>query len=142
MPRIVGIDFGLKRIGVAISDTSLSFAVPLGRVEREKDDAKTVKKLLDFLKDYKDIEKFVIGLPIHLSGKESDMSLIVRKFASFLENETKIPIAFVDERLSSKTAESLLREREMKRKKQKDHVDTLSATLILQTYLDLIYLNK
>jgi putative holliday junction resolvase len=138
--RIVGIDFGLKRIGVAISNSLLSFAMPIGKVERVKDDKKTLQNLMHLLKEYKDITKFVIGLPLHLSGKESAMSLDVRKFATFLENETKIPVEFVDERLTSKTAEGLLREIEMKRKERKNHVDTLSATLILQTYLELISL--
>lgn len=142
MPRIVGIDFGLKRIGVAISDTLLSFAIPIGRVLRVQDDQKTVQNLMDLLKDYKDIQKFVLGLPFHLSGQESPMSLEVRKFATFLESATKIPVEFIDERLTSKTAESLLREREMKRREREKHVDTLSATLILQTYLELISPHK
>lgn len=142
MKRIVGIDFGLKRMGISISDTLFSFAIPIGRIDRVKDDKITLSNLSHLLKDYKDIKTFVIGLPIHLSGKESEMSLEVRKFASFLEEETKIPVEFIDERLTSKTAEGLLREREMKRKDQKNHVDTLAATLILQTYLDLISLSK
>src|SRR3989338_8216075 len=100
--RIVGIDFGLKRIGVAVSDTLFSFALPIGKVERVKDDQKTLLNLLDLLKGYKDIQKFVIGLPVHLSGKESVMSLEVRKFALFLESMTKLPVEFVDERLTNK----------------------------------------
>ena len=140
--KIVGIDFGMKRIGVAISNSLLSFAMPIGRVERVHKNDQTLLNLLHLLKDQKDIKKFVIGLPLHLSGKESEMSLEVRKFAAFLESETKIPVEFIDERLTSKTAEGLLREREMNRKERKNHVDTLSATLILQTYLELISLSK
>ena len=140
--RIVGIDFGLKRIGVAISDTFSSFALPIGKVERVKDDQKTVQNLLDLLKIYKDVKKFVIGLPIHMSGEESPMSLEVRRFANFLEQETKLSVEFIDERLTSKTAEALLREREMNRKERKNYVDTLSATLILQSYLELICISR
>ena len=116
--------------------------MPIGRVMRTKNDKETIKDLLHLVKDYEDIKKFIIGLPLHLSGHESEMSIAARKFAAFLEAETKIPIEFIDERLTSKTAESLLREGEMKRKKRSDHVDTLSATLILQTYLELISLRK
>lgn len=140
--KIVGIDFGMKRIGVAISNSLLSFAMPIGRVERVRNDKQTLLNLMHLLKDYKDIHKFVIGLPLHLSGQESEMSSEVRKFAAFLESETKIAVEFIDERLTSKTAEGLLREREMNRKERKSHVDTLSATLILQTYLELISLSK
>ena len=136
--RIVGIDFGLKRIGVAISNSLLSFAMPIGKVERVRDNHKTLQNLLHLLKEYNDIEKFVIGLPLHLSGHESEMSTEVRKFAAFLEAETKISVEFIDERLTSKSAETLLRECEMSRKNRQNHVDTLSATLILQTYLELI----
>jgi putative Holliday junction resolvase len=139
--RIVGIDFGLKRIGVAISNP-LNMAMPLGKIERQKDNKKTLLFLNKLLKDYKDISKFVIGLPLHLSGHESDMSHEARKFATFLETETKIPVVFVDERLTSKNAENILRECDMTRKNRKDHVDTLSATLILETYLALISLSK
>jgi putative Holliday junction resolvase len=135
--RIVGIDFGLKRIGVAISNSLLSFAMPLGRVDRVKDDKKTVENILELLKDYKDISKIVIGLPLHLSGNESEMSSEVRKFAAFLEAQTKIPVEFIDERLTSKNADTLLKEMDMNRKKREKHIDTLSATLILQTYLEL-----
>jgi putative Holliday junction resolvase len=135
--RIVGIDFGLKRIGVAISNSLLSFAMPLGRVDRVKDDKKTVQNILELLKDYKDISKIVIGLPLHLSGNESEMSSEVRKFAAFLEAQTKIPVEFIDERLTSKNADTLLKEMDMNRKKREKHIDTLSATLILQTYLEL-----
>ena len=140
--RIVGIDFGLKRIGVAISDTFSTFALPIGKVDRVKNDQTTLVNLLELLKVYKDIQKFVIGLPIHLSGKESDMSLEVRKFATFLEAETKLPVELIDERLTSKTAEGLLKEREMNRKSRKNYVDTLSATLILQSYLELISVKR
>ncbi len=135
--RIIGIDFGLKRIGVAISNSLLSFAMPLGRVERVKDDKKTVQNILQLIKDYKDISKIIIGLPLHLSGNESEMSLEVRKFAAFLELETKIPVEFIDERLTSKNANALLKEMDMNRKNREKHIDTLSATLILQTYLEL-----
>ncbi len=116
--------------------------MPLGRVIREKNDKKAVEALLHLIKDYKDVKKFIIGLPLHLSGHESDMSAEARKFATFLESETKIPVEFIDERLTSKTAEGLLKEGEMKRKKRCDFIDTLAATLILQTYLELISLGK
>ena len=130
MKRTVGIDFGLKRIGVAVSDPFGSFALPVGSVT-------SLENLLELVKQY-DIQTFVVGLPLHLSGHESPMSLEARKFAELLQQKTNIPIEFIDERMSSKTAETLLSEQSMNRKKRQTHIDSLSATLILQTYLERI----
>ena len=134
MKRIVGIDFGLKRIGVAVSDPFGSFALPVGC-------ATSLETLLLMVKHY-DIQLFVVGLPFHLSGHESPMSLEARKFADLLQQKTSLPIEFIDERMSSKTAETILSEGELSRKKRKDRVDSLAATLILQTYLERISLLK
>ena len=130
MKRTVGIDFGLKRIGVAVSDPFGSFALPVGSVT-------SLENLLELVKQY-DIQTFVVGLPLHLSGHESPMSLEARKFAELLQQKTNIPIEFIDERMSSKTAKTLLCEQDMNRKKRQTHIDSLSATLILQTYLERI----
>ena len=138
--RIIGIDFGLKRIGVAISNSFLSFAMPLGRVERQKDDNKTLESLKALLKDYKDVKKIIIGLPLHMNGNESDMSKEARKFGAFLETQMQIPVEFIDERLTSKNADALLREGDINRRSRESAVDSVAATLILQTYLELISL--
>ena len=135
--RIVGIDFGLKRIGIAISDPLRSFATPLEKIERTKNLEKDIEQLLSLLKDRGSIELFIIGLPLHMDGKESPMSTLARAFGEKLSELTKIPCEFVDERLTSKAAESLLSELSMNRKKRSQAVDVVSASLILQTYLDL-----
>src|SRR3990167_4876570 len=121
MKRTVGIDFGLKRIGVGVSDPFGSFALPVGSVT-------SLENLLELVKQY-DIQTFVVGLPLHLSGHESPMSLEARKFAELLQQKTNIPIEFIDERMSYKTAENLLCEQDMNRKKRQTHIDSLSATL-------------
>lgn len=95
----------------------------------------SLDELLILLSEY-EVEQFVIGLPLHLSGHESPMSLAARKFADTLAGRTGKPVTFIDERLTSKTAEALLREQDMNRKRQKTCVDTVSATLILQSYLE------
>jgi putative holliday junction resolvase len=134
--RIVGIDFGMKRIGIAISDPTQSFALPLCKIERVKDDKINAKNVLSALHESGEIASFVVGLPLHLSGAESEMSVIVRKFAEALKTASQKEVAFFDERFSSKQADTLLREMDMKRKKRTEVVDLLSATIILQSYLD------
>lgn len=140
--RIVGIDFGLKRIGIAISDVFESFALPLTKIDRVNDDEKNAAAILKALENYPHIEKFVVGLPIYLSGDESAMTKDVRNFASNLEKYTGIPVVLLDERLTSRQAENLLKERSMKRKKRAQVVDILSAAIILQTFLDMESCNK
>lgn len=140
--RIVGLDFGLKRIGVAISDPSQTFSLPLVNIVRTKSEEIDIQNIVQAAEKQGQIEMFVIGLPLFLNGDESPMSKLVREFAKKLETLTQKPVAFIDERLSSKQADGLLREMEMKRKKRDKVVDILSASLILQSFLDLRSCNK
>lgn len=136
MGKIVGIDFGLKRIGLAISDERKSFALPLEPVSGHKDpsiSSQTIKKVLE---EKGPIEQIVVGLPLHLSGKESELSELARLFATTLEKTTEIPVVLFDERLTSRLADNMLKEKGLNRKKRKTQVDSLSATLILQGFLD------
>lgn len=133
MQRIVGIDYGLRWIGIAVTDPTGSFALPLTRIERSKHYEGDVKNIC---KEIENIQSFVVGLPLYLTGKESDMSKLVREFGSILEKITNKPVIFFDERLTSKQAEHLLRETTMNRKKRTTVVDIVSALLILQSYLD------
>ena len=135
--RLVGIDFGMKRIGVAISDPMRSFAAPLQRVDRTGDVEKDIALLLKLLQERGEIEMFIIGLPLHLDGTESTMSEAARAFGEKLQEKTGISCEFIDERMTSRAAEGLLIERSMKRKDRAKAVDVVSASLILQTYLDL-----
>ena len=140
--RIVGLDFGLKRIGIAISDPLMTFSVPLIKINRTKKIDVDIDMILKSIENQGSIKMFVIGLPLLLNGKESPMSLLVREFAKKLEEISEKPVAFIDERLTSKQADTLLRETEMKRKKRDQVVDILSASLILQSFLDLNCCNK
>ena len=89
------------------------------------------------LEDRGEIELFVIGLPLHLDGKESTMSAAAREFAAAIEEKTGISCEMIDERMTSRAAEAILMEQSMSRKKRAQAVDVVSASLILQTYLDL-----
>lgn len=134
--RIVGIDFGLKRIGLAVSDERRLFARPLELVIAEKTPEATIKKLLEALSSLSPIESFVIGLPLLLNGKDSPMSLQVREFAAKLEELSKLPVVLWDERLTSAQVERTLKEAEFSRKKRVPLIDGMAAAAILQNFLE------
>ncbi len=133
MGRVLGIDFGAKRIGIARSDPMKMIASPIKTIIAGKtleDTAELVTKELE------GVETIVLGLPLLLSGKDSDTTTTVRKFAEILEKKSGLPLILWDERLTSKQVEKLMIEGSVSRKKRSSHVDTMSATLILQSYLD------
>lgn len=133
MGRILAIDFGLKRIGLARSDPMKIIASPFKTIAA----AKTLEETVDLiLKELSDIELIIVGLPLLLSGKDSDMTTAARKFAALLEEKSGLPLILWDERLTSKQIEKVLIEGGVKRKDRTQHTDNLSATLILQNYLN------
>ncbi len=132
MGRIAAIDFGLKRIGIALSDAGKKIALPLTTVEGGK---KAIENIAQALHN-KDVELILLGLPILMNGKKGDMAELVEKFGASLEAALKIPILFRDERLSSKQADTGLREISLNRKERSAKIDVTAATFLLQTYLD------
>lgn len=135
MGRIIGIDYGMVRIGLAASDLTHMIASPISVVKAAKKPEETIDLILKEIKG-KDPERFVLGLPLLLTGKDSNTTTLVREFAKLLEEKSKLPVTLWDERLTSKQVERLLMEDKMSRKKRSKHLDTMSATLILQSYLD------
>lgn len=136
--RIVCLDVGDKRIGVAVSDPFGKTALPLKTVLRRsfKEDCESIVKIIQ---EYWP-KKIVLGLPLDLKEKEGSQAKKVRAFEEafkkFLEqNHFTIPIEVWDESLSSKEAEALLLEADVSRKKRKKAIDNLAAALILQSYL-------
>ena len=137
MPRIAAIDFGLKRIGIAISDEKGRIALPLKLVLSGKSMTETVKNVLLALSPYeKQIEAIIVGLPLLLSGKRGDMALAAERFAQALQNETKIAVQMMDERLTTAQAERSLKELSYSRKERTDIIDCATAAILLQTFLD------
>lgn len=139
--RVLSIDFGMKRIGLAISDSSRIIASPLENFEARRDLKGTVEALalhLEQLKKTKgyEIGDIVIGLPLNMNGTESERSQIVRQFAVLLQNKLNIPVHLLDERLSTVMAERALTEVGFSRKKRSQVVDSVSAVILLQTYLN------
>lgn len=137
MARILGIDFGKKKIGLSLSDPLCKIASPLKTVQASQSIRHTVDFLLQELtKIVEGVEKIVVGLPLTLSGRDSDSTKLVRIFASLLRERGRLPVVLWDERLSTVEVEKILKEGNVKRKKRAKHLDTMSATLILQTYLN------
>ena len=134
MNRILGLDIGSKRIGVAVSDLMGITATPL---EFILNDEKVFEKIKELVKNYK-VSKIVVGLPLTLKGEEGQQAKYTREFVDNLKNHIPedIEIIFMDERFTSSLAEKTLNQAKKKNKKEK--IDSLSAVFILQSYLDRI----
>ncbi|MBM3201661.1 MAG: Holliday junction resolvase RuvX [Chlamydiae bacterium] len=134
--KIIAIDYGKKRIGLASADSFLKIASPLSTIETSHGHVATIMSILAFIKSQNiEVEKFVIGLPLMLSGQEGPMTALVKQFAKILEDKSGKQVVFYDERLTSSEVENLMRGSDINRKKRKEHTDQLAATLLLQTYL-------
>lgn len=136
MGRIVAIDYGRARIGLAISDEKKIIASPLTIVLTQKNPAATIKQLLATLASY-DIEKVVIGMPLQLNGKKGVMAEEVTQFLQLLQTHLTYPVVSIDERMSTLQAEKALKESQLNRKKRSKVIDTVAATVLLQNYLEL-----
>lgn len=141
--RIAAIDFGLVRIGVALSDASKIIASPLMVILAEKRSEQTALKVLRELQAHQEkgcyfLEEILIGMPFLLNGKQGLLADEVKHFVNLLEKLTPIPIKTWDERLTSVQAERSMREDNMSRKKRAKAVDTVSAAILLQSYLDFL----
>jgi len=129
--RILGIDYGTKRIGLAISDDLGISARPLEVVARSHV-AEALRRIID---DY-DIDRVIVGLPTGLGGKEGISAEAARDLGSEVEKRFGLTVEYVDERFTSRMAETALLESGMKRRARKERVDMVAAAIILQTYLD------
>lgn len=139
--RIIAIDFGLARLGVAISDEMKIIAMPLMTITCESKSDKTVAKVLDELAKHQvankyDLEAIILGMPLMMSGKMGMLADEVKHFVDVLRQSTSTPIITWDERLTTVQAERSMKEGTMSRKKRSKIVDKVAAVIILQSYLD------
>ena len=132
--RVMALDVGEKKIGIAISDALLLTAQPRPTLRRK--DLKTDISILGRLAEENEVHEIVVGQPLHMSGKESLQSEKVAKFAEEVRKALNIPIVFWDERLTSFAAEQHLEEMGLKWRERRDHIDKIAAMIILQGYLD------
>ena len=132
--RVAGVDYGDVRIGVAITDTDRTIASPLENYTRRtlQQDAEWFRRLVA----EQGVRLFVVGLPIHLDGLESQMSQKARKFGEWLGQTTGVPVEFFDERFTSHEAEQALLAVDMTRKRRKRRLDMLAAQIMLTAYLE------
>jgi len=132
--RVAGIDYGTVRIGIAISDSRRTIASPLenyNRRDRERD-AEHFRRLA---RD-EQIVQFVVGLPVHNDGSESQKSLEARAFGAWLRELTGVPVAFFDERFTTVEAERLLADAKLTKARRKARLDMLAAQILLTAYLE------
>lgn len=134
MGTLLGFDFGTARIGVATGETETRLAQPLTTIHGETNDHRfgEIEKLL---KEWRPV-KLVVGLPSTLDGVETEMTARCKRFANQLHGRFRLPVALMDERLSSAEAEEMLREVSRSWRERKQHLDALAAQRILQSYLD------
>lgn len=138
--RVLGIDYGARRIGLALSDATATLASPWRLLQRPPSDAETLRMIVAevaaLAQDDDGLEAVVVGWPRRLDGSPNQQTPIVETFARTLESKVTMPVVLQDERLSSRDAESRLAVNEKDWRKRKMKIDAVAAAIILQDYLD------
>jgi putative Holliday junction resolvase len=134
MTRILGLDFGTRRVGAALSDPGRTIAFPLEQYERRgvEPDARHYREVVQ----ENDVERIVVGLPLHTSGREGTSAAQVRTFGDWLAGITGRRVLYYDERYTTVEAEYRLIDAGLTRQKRKALRDKLAAQIMLQSYLD------
>jgi putative Holliday junction resolvase len=131
----LGLDFGTRRIGLAVSDPEGTFAFPAGAIERTSL-RKDLAAIADVIRE-RGVRCIVLGLPLHMDGRAGDMAQAVRAFAGELEQATGLPVELMDERWTTAEAERALRDAGRPRRRQRrGDVDAVAASILLRTWLD------
>lgn len=136
MGRLLGLDIGDKRIGLAVSDLLMITAQSLCTYSKETPD-----KDIEFFKKIvieNDIDKIICGLPKNMDGTIGEQAEKTKQYAEFLREHLNIPIEYWDERMTTQSAKNVLLEADMSRKKRKKVIDKIAAVFILQSYIDAI----
>ncbi len=131
--RILAIDYGEARIGLAITDEMQIIVSPLEVVKPKKQDP--VKRISEIVQEM-DVTEIVLGMPYLLSGKEGRVAEQVKKFKEELEKNLTVPVVLHDERFTSKMAEMELRSRGIKPSRNKEKIDLFAAGILLEDYLE------
>jgi putative Holliday junction resolvase len=138
--RALAIDYGERRIGLALSDATGLLASPWKQMPNDANVAAAARRLAEEIARLQaeddGLAAVVIGLPRRLDGSANDQTARVKKLAELLKREIPVPITLQDERLTSHEADELLAQREHDWRKRKKDVDAMAAALILQDYLD------
>ena len=135
--RVMGLDFGSKTVGVAVSDSLLLTAQGV-EIIRRKDENKlrqTLARIEELIVEY-EVEEIVLGLPKNMNATEGVRVELTNEFKDKLERRTGLPVTLWDERLTTVAADKAMMEAGIRRENRKNYVDMIAATLILQGYLD------
>ena len=137
--RILGLDYGSRTVGVAISDAMGWTAQSLETITRKEENKlrKTLARIEALVQEYQ-VEKIVLGYPKHMNNEQGDRCAKTESFKEMLERRTGLPVIFQDERMSTVSAERILMEGGVRRENRKEYIDKMAAAFILQTYLDRI----
>lgn len=135
--RIIGLDYGSKTVGVAVSDPLGYTAQPLETVTRKEENKlrRTLARIEELASSYQ-AEKIVLGLPVNMDGSKGERAERTLEFCAMLERRTGLPVILWDERLTTVAADEILQECGMPRDKRKSVIDQVAAGIILQEYLD------
>jgi putative Holliday junction resolvase len=132
--RILAVDYGEKRIGLAVSDELGITASPLMTLARRSDD-ETVRQIAQLASKLR-VTQIVVGLPRRTDAQEGEMERKVKAFAEKLRQAVSVPVVLFDERFTTRIAEQVLLEADLSRRKRKQVRDRLAAVILLQSYLD------
>ena len=134
--KILGIDLGSRTVGMAVSDYLEIIANPIGTAKIQENDLENALEVVREEVKKNDVKKIVLGLPKNMDGSIGFQAQYCLDFKDMIEKELNLPVVMVDERLTSKMVESVMITADMSRKKRKQNVDKLAATVILQGFLD------
>ena len=135
--RIMGLDFGSKTVGVAISDPLLITAQGKEIIRRKEENKlrQTLARIEELIVEY-EVEEIVLGLPKNMNATEGERAELTGEFREKLERRTGLPVVMWDERLTTVSADKAMMEAGIRREHRKDYVDMIAAVFILQGYLD------
>lgn len=135
--RIMGLDFGSKTVGVAVSDSLLVTAQGVEIIRRKEENKlrQTLARIEELIVEY-EVEEIVLGLPKNMDASEGVRAELTLEFKDKLERRTGLPVHMWDERLTTVAADKIMMETGVRRENRKNYVDMIAATLILQGYLD------
>ena len=136
MSRILAIDYGDIRVGLALSDLTCTIAQPFKTLNYDDMDH-LINQLYEIINE-KQINKVVVGIPYNMKGDDTQQTTKVREFVSILEEKLGYEIIFIDERLTSSEAEKFMHQMDIKTGFNKDKIDKIAASIILQEYIDTI----
>lgn len=135
--RVMGLDYGSKTVGVALTDPLGFSACPLETITRDSETKlrRTLARLQKLVTEY-GVEKIVLGLPVNMDGTEGERAAKTLDFKTKLEQRLQLPVILQDERLTTMAADDLLQEMNVPRNQRKQYIDQLAASIILEDYMN------